>query len=126
MAEQTKYLTDAELETLRWHTPGPWKLGQAPSWCAVSGVALRYVYRPGDDERSRIRLSGELCDVDAALVHAAPALLAEVIERRALDAAVAELIAAGEAFPDEPNPYTYRMALAKLRAALAAVRGGAK
>jgi hypothetical protein len=40
-------------------------------------------------------------------------------------AAVAELIEAARAFPDEPNPYTYRMALAKLRAVLARIGGAA-
>lgn len=38
-------------------------------------------------------------------------------------AAVADLIAAAKQFPEDPNPYTYRVAHARLRAALARVGG---
>ncbi len=38
-------------------------------------------------------------------------------------AAVAELVEAAQQFPQEPNPYTYRVAHARLRAALARFGG---
>ena len=93
-------LTDAELEAMRGHTPGPWR------WCdvgpttfeLVSGVQ-RVLYRSGDKTEY---LHGtinadQLFGADATLIAAATALLQEVIERRAADAKVRELVEALEA-----------------------------
>lgn len=54
------------------HTPGEWKRGRFASYIATTGEPVRYVYRPGDDERTRIAVFGPNCDEDAALIAAGP------------------------------------------------------
>lgn len=76
------------------HTPGPWHCAEARSLVHVRGAG-----RP-------------ICSVpiehiaDARLISQAP-----------------ELLEALRAFPEDPNPYTYRIAYAKARAAIAAATG---
>lgn len=102
-----------DVEALRGHTPGPWsletvatsigschKIGPFPG-----GMARREAHacvyadgiRIGIDEN--IPRAQELAS-NARLIAAAPALLAEVIERRARDAAVAELVEASRSLID--------------------------
>ncbi|WP_273380431.1 hypothetical protein [Symbiobacterium thermophilum] len=42
-----------------------WKLGWLESYNAYTGEPERFVYRPGDDEHTRICVRGENCDEDA-------------------------------------------------------------
>lgn len=123
-------LTDAELDALRWHTPGPWRMNTAGTGTPGGKVTIDeyYVYSPHvvDD----VAIASEIVDpitckpnpANAALIAYAPDLLAEVIERRAKDAAVAELI---EAAKDCTGDCVWSKEQNRLIAALAAVRGGA-
>lgn len=117
MAEQTR-LTDAELEALRGHTLGPWRvhkygdpdhfhgagvyvIGVGTNICYVDPIA-NLAKATGDarlpDGVGRQHNTYQL--TNAALIVAAPALLAEVIELRARDAAFAELVEATQRMRD--------------------------
>lgn len=139
MAEQTKYLTDAELEALRGHTPGEtWNL--RPHGVIVAGVFHRYTNGAAQSQIACVTILANSAaadpsaerDANARLMHAAPALLAEVVERRAKDAAVAELVeAVSDLLASHPAAVTYpdgpcieKQTRKELAAALAAVRGG--
>lgn len=89
-------LTDTELEALRGHTPCDWYVNDTPVHSDIRRSSE-------DAERSdplivEFPYGIETAEqkADAALIAAAPALLAEAIERRAQDAAVAELVASLE------------------------------
>lgn len=95
-------LTDAELEGLRGHTPGPWASSQFSmplhdddEWRA-SQIAAHPTWREISSEfdaaYQRIYIAGHVGEVNARLIASAPALLAEVIERRARDAVVREAL----------------------------------
>lgn len=71
-----------DLESLRGHTPGPWEEG-----------TIAHVYSRGMDN---VALPFEQRRANSRLISAAPALLAELTERRAHDAKVAELVEALE------------------------------
>lgn len=126
MAEQT-WLTDAELEALRGHTPGPWvayESGQ-PVYdqqflITSSSGAIGYWKGHKDWHTDHHWL---LTRADSNLIAAATALLAEVIERRARDAAVAELVETATAISVHRDTATSGQ-WERFDDALAAVRGG--
>lgn len=104
-----------DVEALRGHTPGPWSIGKVDETCTFQdgtkdeggyridafGIEqLCYVWNQSErinavtgKQDGAYPFGSPQAKVDAALIAAAPALLAEVIERRARDAAVAELAA---------------------------------
>ncbi len=149
MAEQTKYLTDAELESLRGGTDGPWEWvfgGLSPRLTTPDRgklIVMDFVRRgmQGAEPRfarwdglgagePRGRRGGILTPgydhPDARLIAASPALLSEVIERRARDAAVAELVEAANALYTGSHTWPGTAKLERVRLAVAAVRGGAQ
>ncbi len=132
-----------DVEALRGHTPGPWyveagsgqyarRAGSLGREIMVSANVVEDRY--GDGHFTKRRISPALVftnsakrdAANAALIAAAPDLLAEVIERRARDAAVAELVkhahtAAARLWGSDD--YHDRMAGDSLSDALAAVQG---
>lgn len=105
MAEQTR-LTDAELEALHEKiTPGPWQCyadvpSTDPNWHIVTNATRMRVVANVHIE------PGNAMDVaNARLVTNATNLLAEVIERRAKDAAVADLVAADAEYDEASAAY---------------------
>lgn len=143
-SEQVR-LTDTELEALRGHTAGPWNV----SGESGRGFDTRFLTNDGqlpvmapdpDQETKRVVLVDcqspfkrgqgwqSNCaerDANAALIAAATVLLAEVIERRARDAAVAEAlelsVLAMRAPLDDWKGEVERKALDVANAALAAL-----
>jgi len=102
-------LTDAELEAMRGHTPGPWHVGGEhgaeqlrPSIRILRDVTHVEGVRPttyviGSVTYPTTRgdtVGAEERRANARLIAAATALLQEVIERRAADAKVRELVEA--------------------------------
>ncbi|WP_374711518.1 hypothetical protein [Symbiobacterium terraclitae] len=65
-----------------------WKLGWLESYNAYTGEPERFVYRPGDDEHTRICVRGENCDEDArrivASVNACLGIPTETLEAGAV------------------------------------------
>lgn len=143
-----------DVEALRGHTPGPWaerdgaiygvetrathggrtceEVGHDPHDCGPLVFATVDQSLLADIKRGFWDDVEDTAKVDLALCAAAPDLFAEVIERRARDAAVAELIDAVDRGISVPSYSEHGDALlfkgedaAALRAALAAVRGGA-
>jgi len=119
-----------DVEALRGHTPGPWKWWDSCSFRRLShegdGDVLAPVVQQSDGHPDVHFRNGGYTGPDARLIAAAPALLAEVIERRARDAAVAELVkhahtAAARLWGSDD--YHDRMAGDSLSDALAAVQG---
>ena len=107
-----------DVEALRGHTPGPWSICDVPlNECWFAGVTI--------GAAAGVRVA-DTCvlnahhDVDGKLIAAAPALLAEVIERRARDAAVAELVAASIDNVSDGCPCD---GCERVRAALVAIQG---
>lgn len=76
------------LDAMLGHTPGPWSYkDDGHQYVGKGAYSLRFRV-----PAIRAKLHG--CEADARLIAAAPDLLAEVMERRAKDAAVAELMEA--------------------------------
>lgn len=105
-------LTDAELEALRGHTAGPWHVGDEhgaeqlrPSIRILRDVTYVEGVRPTTYVIGSVTypttvgntVGAEERRANARLIAAATALLQEVIERRAADAKVRELVEALEA-----------------------------
>jgi len=103
-----------DLESLRGHTPGPWKfdknLGCKTIRGGKSGPTKQAQYTELADTHG---LNNEETDTaNARLIAAAPALLAELTARRARDAEVEALVAAAKRTTDafralgESTPFT--------------------
>jgi len=121
-----------DLDSLRGHTPGP--------RCVVAGKrATRLRVEADGVTVATVECASANCDeakAEAALIAAAPDLLAELTERRAKDALVAELVEASAILDREINDATDCLdietamssngvsnARDRLSAALAALRG---
>lgn len=108
-----------DVEALRGHTPGPWT--HCPDDNIITAdKAPRMVLIEWQARSKHVSIVER--DANARLIAAAPDLLREVIERRARDAQVAELVEAAE----RAVKYGIGMkANDRLRTALSAIRGGA-
>lgn len=78
-----------DVDALRGHTPGPWRVDFTTREAVVDAPCGRILYCVSSALDDHV-------DADARLIAAAPALLAEVIERRARDAKVAQLVESAE------------------------------
>ena len=109
-----------DVEALRGHTHGPWQCyadvpSTDPNWHIVTSANRMRVLA-----NVHIEPGNPLDAINARLIQSAPALLAEVIERRARDAAVAELVAASI---DNVSDGCQCDGCERVRAALAALQG---
>lgn len=111
-----------DVEALRGHTPGPWLVRIGDEW--TNSIVTDHGELPDGSrnqwEVASYNLRRDEGRVNARLIASAPALLAEVIERRARDAAVAELVAAASACNSD---CVWADQLTRLDRALAALQG---
>lgn len=121
MTDQRK---PVDLESLRGHTPGPWKVSVTPR-----NTRIRVVNPEDGTPVATVDCASantQEAKQTAALIAASEAMLAELTERRARDEAVRELVDAATWAEKWMRDDGRCDGLSRLRLALAAYNGAAK